>query len=606
MCGIIAYTGIRNAPPILLDGLTALEYRGYDSAGLYVSGAGVRKAVGRVAELAKTLDTSFNGTAGIAHTRWATHGIPTEENAHPHTDPAHKVWLVHNGIIENYKELRSDLEKTGNVFVSKTDTEVLAHLVAQYLTHAPDLAHALTDALRRVRGTYGVAVMTVDDPETIVVARLGSPIVLGIGKEEHLVASDASPLIRHTKDFVYLADGELAILKPNCYEVRTLDHTVCPKLPETIEWDVETVEKQGFPHFMLKEIMEVPDVLINSARGRVFADTGNVALGGLADHVERLRELTRLIIVGCGSAYYAGLVGKLLIEEYANIPVEVEVASEFRYRKLIRDGEAAVLAISQSGETADTLASIREAKHNGYLTLGIVNMVGSTIARETEAGVYNHAGPEIGVASTKAFVSQLEVLAEVALYLGRMRGLSPSLARELCKEIRARPERVRAVLARKSEVEEVAHMFSSYRDFLYIGRKYNYGTAYEGALKLKEVSYLHAEGYGAGEMKHGPIAMIDERFPTVAIMPRDSVYEKMRSNVEEIRARKGPVLAITTEGCTEVESLADAVLYVPHCHEALTPVVVTVALQLFAYYMGVARGYDVDRPRNLAKSVTVE
>ncbi len=606
MCGIIAYTGTRNAVPILLDGLTALEYRGYDSAGLYVGGAGVHKAVGRVRELREKVPSTFSGTTGIAHTRWATHGTPTEANAHPHSDPKGKVWLVHNGIIENYKELRTELEAMGNVFVSKTDTEVLAHLVAHYLDHALDLTHALTHALKRVRGTYGVAVMATDDPTTILAARLGSPIALGVGKGEYFVASDASPIVRHTRDLVYLGEGELVIVRPNGYEVRTLDHVTCSKLPETIEWDVEQVEKQGYPHFMLKEIMEVPEVLINSARGRIFAETGTIALGGLADHADRLRELTRIVIVGCGSAYYAGLVGKLLIEEYANIPVEVEIASEFRYRKLIRNGDTAVLAISQSGETADTLASIREAKRNGYLTLGIVNVVGSTIARETDAGVYNHAGPEIGVASTKAFVSQLEVLAEVALYLGNMRGLSPALARELCIELRALPEKVRSVLARQKEVEAAARTFASYEDFLYIGRKYNYGTAYEGALKLKEVSYLHAEGYGAGEMKHGPIAVIDTNFPTVALMPRDSVYEKMRSNVEEIRARRGPVLAIATEGDTEAESLADHVLYIPECHEALTPVVATVVLQLFAYHMGVARGYDVDRPRNLAKSVTVE
>lgn len=606
MCGIFAYTGNKPASPLLLDGLRTLEYRGYDSAGLFVPGSGAYKAVGPVDALANTVPGILPGYAGIAHTRWATHGLPTEENAHPHSDNAGKVWVVHNGIIENYKELRSELKAAGHTFVSKTDTEVLAHLIGALRSDAPDLTHAVTAALKRVRGTYGIAVMNGDDNGTIVVARMGSPIAIGIKEGEYVVASDAAPILRHTKDIVYLEDGECVEVSPRGYRVFTLDHRPCDKVPDVIEWDVEEVKKAGYDHYMLKEIMEIPDVLTNSARGRILDNEGGAKLGGLAFFKDKLREINRLIIVGCGSAYYAGLAGKLMLEELAGIPVEVEIASEFRYHRLLRTDNAAVLAISQSGETADTLASLREAKEQGYLTLGVVNTVGSTIARETDAGVYNHAGPEIGVASTKAFVSQLEVLALIALYLGRQRGLSRELARKIGSELRALPEKVRTILAQHEALKSLAEHYLGYDDFLYVGRKFNFGTAYEGALKLKEVSYVHAEGYGAGEMKHGPIAMIDEYFPTVAIAPSDSVYEKICSNIEEVRARNGQVFAIATEGNREMEELADDVFYIPETLELLSPILASIPLHLFAYYMGVLRGYNVDRPRNLAKSVTVE
>ncbi len=606
MCGIFGYTGTRPASPILLDGLKTLEYRGYDSAGLYVASGGVYKAVGPVQTLADMLPHVLPGTAGIAHTRWATHGPPAERNAHPHTDEARSVWVVHNGIIENYQELKAELMKEGRTFASETDTEVLAQLIGRSMAHVPDLAHAVSDALAQVRGTYGIAAMSVADPETIVVARMGSPIALGIKDGEYIVASDAAPILRHTKDIVYLDDGEYAVLSPNGYGVYTQTHEKCAKVPHAIDWNVEDVKKGGYAHYMLKEIMEIPTVLENSALGRIQLEEGDAKLGGLSEFEEELRSIERLIIVGCGSAYYAGKVGKLLIEELAGIPVEVEIASEFRYRPIVANKNTAVLAISQSGETADTLASIREARRKGLLALAVVNVVGSSIARETHAGVYNHAGPEISVASTKAFISQLEILILLAVHLGRMRALTRAQGAAVLRELQALPNKVREILDRRGEIEALAGEYLGYDDFMYIGRKYNFATAYEGALKLKEVSYVHAEGYGAGEIKHGPIAMIDDAFPTVAIMPSDSVYEKMRSNVTEIRARSGRVLAIATEGNESVRELVDDVFYIPHTREELTPVLANIPLQLFAYYQSVLRGYDVDRPRNLAKSVTVE
>lgn len=606
MCGIFGYTGTRRAAPILLDGLRALEYRGYDSAGIYVPGQGSFKVAGKVDELAAHVPASVEGTCGIAHTRWATHGPPTELNAHPHHDKSGSIWLVHNGIIENYEALRSVLEAHGSVFESDTDTEVLAHLVGAEYERSPDLAHAVTAALARVEGTYGIAVMHQDNPGTIVVARLGSPVVLGIKDGEYIVASDAAPILRHTKDVVYLEDGECAVLSQTGYHVFTLDHTPAAKKVSTLDWNVEEVQKNGFPDFMLKEIAEVPEVLKNSMRGRVMREQGTTQLGGLSEYFRDLRTIERIVIVGCGSAYYAGMVGKLLIEEYAHVPVEIELASEFRYRSMIASPHTAVLAISQSGETADTLASVREAKHQGLLTLGIVNVVGSTIARETDAGIYNHAGPEIGVASTKAFLSQLEVLVLLAVYLGRARGLSRGRGAELLAELEELPAKVAHILARKEEIRQLAEDYLGYDDFLYIGRKYNLPTAYEGALKLKEVSYVHAEGCGAGEMKHGPIAMIDEWFPVVAIAPSDSVYHKMRSSIAEIKARNGRVLAIATQGNKSIKEVTDDVFFVPETKESLTPLLMNIPLQLFAYYQGVLRGYNVDKPRNLAKSVTVE
>lgn len=606
MCGIFGYTGTRPASPILLDGLKTLEYRGYDSAGLYVPLCGTYKAVGPVQALADSIPGVLAGTAGIAHTRWATHGPPAERNSHPHTDQRGTIRLVHNGIIENYQELKKELEKNGHTFQSETDSEVLAHLIGVFREKTDDLPHAVTEALALVRGTYGIAVMSEEDNGTIVVARMGSPIALGIKEGEYIVASDAAPILRHTKDIVYLDDKEYAVLSPKGYAVYTLEHEPREKVPLAIEWDVEDVKKGGHAHFMLKEIMEIPAVLENSARGRIQLAEGLAKLGGLVDIEGDLRDIERVVIVGCGSAYYAGIVGKMLIEELAGIPVEVEIGSEFRYRPIVAGKGTAVLAISQSGETADTLASVREARQQGLLALAIVNVVGSTIARETVAGVYNHAGPEVSVASTKAFISQLEVLTLFAIYLGRMHSLPRAQAAAILRELQALPAKIQDILKRRHEIEALAGLYLGYDDFLYIGRKYNFASAYEGALKIKEVSYVHAEGYGAGEIKHGPIAMIDELFPTVAIMPSDSVYEKMRSNVSEIRARGGRVLAIATEGNDEAQDLADDVFYIPDTREELTPILVNVVLQLFAYYQSVLRGFNVDRPRNLAKSVTVE
>ncbi|MBX9906477.1 glutamine--fructose-6-phosphate transaminase (isomerizing) [Patescibacteria group bacterium] len=606
MCGIFAYTGSKEALPILLDGLTSLEYRGYDSAGIYISGADAVKSVGAVENLKKKSMEHLHGTSGIAHLRWATHGEPTEVNAHPHHDTAQQVWVVHNGIIENFKELRESLQATGAQFLSSTDTEVVAHLIARHINSGQSFEEAVTTALREVRGTYGIVVSYALEPDKIIAARLGAPVVVGLGDGENFIASDPSPILRHTKDVLYLFDREIAVITPTSHSIRTLESVPVLREKETIDWEVEQAQKGGYDHFMLKEIMEGPEVVINTVRGRCIEDTGLARLGGLESVAEKLRDIKRINIVGCGSAYYAGLVGEYMLEEYAGIPTEVEIGSEFRYRKPIIDSETLMLAVTQSGETADTLEAIREGKRKGALTLGIVNTVGSTIARETDAGIYNHAGPEIGVASTKAFISQLTAFALLTLFLGRQRGISISTGKEIIEEINRLPEKIAYILETKDRIREVARKYAHVRDFLYMGRKYNYPIALEGALKLKEVSYIHAEGYGAGEMKHGPLAMIDENFPTLAIALNDSVYEKVVSNIQEVKARRGPVVAIATEGNTDVADLADDVLYIPETLEMLSPILSIVPLQLFAYYIAVERGFNVDRPRNLAKSVTVE
>lgn len=606
MCGIFAYTGTKEAAPILIDGLRSLEYRGYDSAGVCIPGWGVQKAVGPIDNLAAKMLGTISGMAGIAHTRWATHGAPTEVNAHPHAGGNSGVWLVHNGIIENYRDIRDGFERNGYAFRSETDSEVLAHLVGEEYEKHHNLVRAVQTALARVRGTYGVAVIAMDAPDTIVAARMGSPIVLGVSPHGRLIASDPSALLAHTKEVVYLEDGEIAVITPTSYHIETLAAENRERLPETIEWDIEAVQKNGYEHFMMKEIMEGPEVLRNTMRGRLLVPEGRAVLGGIEEVADRLSALSRLTIVGCGSAYYAGQAGAHLLERYAKLPVAVELASEYRYRAQQHDPESAVLAITQSGETADTLASIREAKRHGLLTLGIVNVVGSSIARETDAGVYNHAGPEVGVASTKAFISQLTVAALIALRIGRARGLDERTAREVAAALASLPERIAEVLAQKDTILDIARRYAHFRDYLYIGRTHMVPVAYEGALKLKEVSYVHAEGYAAGEMKHGPIAMIDENFPTVAIVTKNEVYEKMISNIEEIKARKGPVLALATEGDTQISSLVDDVIYLPAVHPVIEPIIATVPLHLFAYGVGTAKGFNVDRPRNLAKSVTVE
>jgi len=608
MCGIFAYTGKKgkDAGGVLLDGLLSLEYRGYDSAGVYTPESGSVKTPGAVAELRKKMPKDFKGKSGIAHLRWATHGEPTEQNAHPHSDGSGEIWVVHNGIIENFKELKEKLVEAGHTFKSKTDTEVLAHLVEEHLKTEKSFEKAALAALNDVRGTYGIALQYKKEPDRIIAARMGSPIVLGLGDGEHFIASDPSPILPHTKKVVFLEDGEVAVITPEKHRIFKLDASKVKRKATEIDWNAEQVQKDGYEHFMLKEIMEGPEVIENTLRGRLIQEKGMVKLGGLESVSKQLKKIERIIIVACGTASYAGLVGEYMIEANAGIPVELEMGSEFRYKKPVINERTALLAISQSGETLDTLQAIREGKKRGALTLGIVNTVGSTIARETDAGVYNHAGPEISVASTKAFLSQLTALVLFTIFLGRQRGMSETEGKEITRELLALPEKIRKVLANKEKIQALAKKYSKNRDFLFIGRRYNYPIAFEGAIKLKEISYIHAEGCGAGEMKHGPIAMIDENFPTMAIAPKDSMYEKMISNIHEIKARKGPVIAVATEGDKEIAKLADDVIYVPETLEMLSPILNVVPLQLFAYYFAKEKGLNVDRPRNLAKSVTVE
>ncbi|MCE9540951.1 glutamine--fructose-6-phosphate transaminase (isomerizing) [Candidatus Kaiserbacteria bacterium] len=608
MCGIFAYTGNtgKEAGKVLLDGLLSLEYRGYDSAGIFMPDAGSVKSPGAVAELRKKVPQDFKGKSGIAHLRWATHGEPTEVNAHPHADSSGDIWVVHNGIIENFKELKHALEKKGHTFKSTTDTEVLAHLVEEHLKTEKSFEKAALAALNEVRGTYGIALQYKKEPDRIIAARMGSPIVLGLGDGEHFIASDPSPILPHTKKVVFLEDGEVAVISPDGHSIFKLDATKVKREVTEIDWDAEQAQKGGYEHFMLKEIMEGPEVVENSLRGRLIPEKGLAKLGGLESVAKQLDTIDRIIIVACGTAAYAGQAGEYMFEAETGIPVEVEIGSEFRYKKPVINERTAVLAITQSGETLDTLEAIREGKRRGALTLGIVNTVGSTIARETDAGVYNHAGPEISVASTKAFLSQLTVLALLAMFLGRRRGMSEEKGREIAKALKELPDKIRTVLEQREKIEALAKKYVHSRDFLYIGRKYNFAVAFEGAIKLKELSYIHAEGCGAGEMKHGPIAMIDENFPTMALAPKDSMYEKMISNIHEIKARKGPVIAIATEGDEEIAKLVDDVIYVPETLEMLSPILNVVPLQLFAYYVAKEKGFNVDRPRNLAKSVTVE
>lgn len=610
MCGIIGYIGKQQATPILIEGLKRLEYRGYDSAGLALIDIKGKirtiKAVGKMDALESKLSQfTPTGTLGIGHTRWATHGRPSAKNTHPHTDCGKGVYLVHNGIIENYQSLKRELTKKGHSFYSETDTEVLAHLVEEH--YNGDLEDAVRKSLNRIDGTYGIAVISKKEPDKIIAARKGSPLLLGVGEGENIIASDASAVVNHTKKVIYLDDNEMATITSSGFKITSL------KIPQPlkkeiqqIDWEIEDSQKEGFSHFMLKEINEQPKVVENAMRGRLINQEGLAKLGGLELVEGRLRKINKLIIVACGTAYYAGLVGEYMIEEYAGVPVEVEYASEFRYRKPILDSKTAVLAISQSGETADTLAAIREAKRKGALTIGIVNVVGSTIARETDAGVYNHGGPEIGVASTKAFVSQVVILALLSLFLGRQRQMSQIMGRRIAGELTRIPNYIDRILKSNQQIKKLAKRYSKYNNFLYLGRKYNYPIALEGALKLKEISYAHAEGHSAGEMKHGSIALIGKNFPSIFIAPKDSVYEKMASNMEEVRARDGRVITITTRGNKKISSLADDIIYIPKTLEMLTPILSVVPLQLFAYWMAVFRGCDPDRPRNLAKSVTVE
>ena len=607
MCGIIGYIGKEQATPLLMEGLRRESYRGYDSSGIVVFGEAPLcvRAVGKLENLEqKITDIYPKGSIGLGHSRWATHGGVTEANAHPHADCKQNIFLVHNGIIENYQVIREKLKAKGHAFVSETDTEVLPHLIEHFFQG--NLEEAVRKALQYVKGSYGIAVIAKEDPGKIVAARVSSPLVFSVNGSGGFVASDPSALISHSNKMVFLDDGEIAVIKESTFEVFDLQRNLKKKEVTELEWTLEEAQKGGYEHFMLKEIMEQPESIENSIRGRILAEEGRARLGGLAEVEKSLREVQGLNIIACGTSLNAGLVGEYMLEEYAGIPVDVDFASEFRYRKPIIDKDTASLFISQSGETADTLASLKEVKEKGGLALGIVNAVGSSITRETDAGVYNHAGPEIGVASTKAFTSQLAVLSLLTLLLGRQRQLSLVMGQRIAKEIARVPELVSQILSKASSVEALAQKYKGFENFLYIGRKYNYPVALEGALKLKEISYVHAEGYGAGEMKHGPIALIDENFPTIAICPSDSVYEKMISNIQEIKARNGKVIAIATEGDEGIKSIADDVFYIPKTLEMLTPLLSVIPLQLFAYYMGVLRGYDVDKPRNLAKSVTVE
>ena len=608
MCGIIGYVGKREAAPILVEGLHRLEYRGYDSAGVAVqNGAGVvvTKVAGRVAALGELLGRApVHGTSGIAHTRWATHGAPTTRNAHPHSDCSGTLALVHNGIIENADALRTMLERGGHRFTTETDTETLAHLIEEAVGQT--LEARVIAALALVEGTYGLAVVSATEPGKIVVARQGSPVLLGIGDDELFVASDASAVLEHTRSVVYLDDGDIAVLTPAGYSVLDRESHVQLRAVDDVSWDVTQVELGGYAHFMLKEIMEQPETVRATLRGRLLPDAGNARLDGLNLTPEDCTAIHRIVIVACGTSWHAGLVGRDLIEELAGIPVQVEYASEYRYRRPLVGPGTLTLAISQSGETADTLEALRAARAAGSRVVGIVNVVGSTIARECAGGIYLHAGPEVGVASTKAFTSQIVALALLALYLGRARGLTAERGRELVCRLIQLPQLVTRALALEPEVRALAACFADAHNFLYLGRGVNFPAAREGALKLKEISYIHAEGYPAAEMKHGPIALIDAAMPVVFVAPRDAVYAKVRSNMQEVKARGGRLIAVTTEGSDDLGTLVEHQLRVPATASLLSPVLTTIPLQLLAYHIAVQRGCDVDRPRNLAKSVTVE
>ena len=610
MCGIVGYIGKQKASHILLNGLKRMEYRGYDSAGWAMienDKLNLLKNIGKVSHLDRlTPHDMINATVGIAHTRWATHGFPNHLNAHPHMDNSENIAVVHNGIIENYTALKTKLEKDGYFFNSDTDTEVLAVFIGAIYEKVQDLEKAVRIALSEIDGTFGIAVLSSYEPQKIICARHGSPMVLGIGENEFIVASDAAAIIQHTNQVVYLNDKEMAIITRDGFTTKTIDNESTEPIIEEITFDLAQIEKGGFDHFMLKEIHEQPETVFNSFRGRLLADVGNVKLGGLNNMMDKLRKTKRIIITACGTSWHAGLVGEYMIEQMAQIPVEVEYASEFRYRNPIIGPDDIVFAISQSGETLDTLAAIKEARQKGATVIGIVNVVGSTIARETEAGVYIHAGPEIGVASTKAFTSQITVLSLIALLLGRMRNLSQPEGQAIAEAIMELPDKIRQVLATEKEIKAIAEKYYENKNFLYLGRGFNYPLALEGALKLKEISYIHAEGYPAAEMKHGPIALIDENMPVVFIATKDTIYDKVFSNIEEVKARKGKIIAIATEGDERSKKVADHVIYVPEVMPMLNPILSVVPLQLLAYHIALKLGCDVDQPRNLAKSVTVE
>ncbi|HEU5114168.1 MAG TPA: glutamine--fructose-6-phosphate transaminase (isomerizing) [Candidatus Paceibacterota bacterium] len=605
MCGIVGYVGKKEANGILLDGLEALEYRGYDSAGVYLPEVGSCKAVGPVKNLRTAMAFAAKQQSGIAHTRWATHGKPSEANAHPHTGTG-KVWAVHNGIIENHDELRRGLEKLGRKFSSQTDTEVIPHLVEMAMEAGATFEEAVFDMLPKLKGTYGLALMHADKPDFIVAARMGSPLVIGVAKDGRLVSSDTAPIVRHTREVVYMRDGDIAFIEGDSHQIFSIHRERLPRKNESIPHDIDSAQKGGYAHFMEKEIMESPDVVRNALRGRIVLEEGKVKLGGLERFEEKLSAAKRIVLVGCGTSYYAALVGKYLIEDIARIPVDAEIGSELRYRNAVFVPGTVLVALSQSGETADTLEAVREAKRKGAFTIGIVNVVGSSIARETDAGIYNHAGPEVSVASTKAFVSQVTALAMLAVFLGTGRDLNLSERKALLSELSEIPNKIEAMFIRKDEIRRIAQKYASAPSMLYIGRKYMFPLAYEGALKLKEISYIHAEAHGAGELKHGPLALISEGFPVVALAPKGSVYEKTISNIQEAKARGADVIVVASEGDRAIGKLANEIIRIPKVDERLAPILAAVPLQLFAYYAALSRGHNVDRPRNLAKSVTVE
>jgi len=608
MCGIVGYVGPRSATPLLLEGLKRLEYRGYDSAGIAVmngKGLETRKAPGKISELeALVTSTPIVGTLGIAHTRWATHGAPNFINSHPQMSCDEKIGVVHNGIIENGSALRQALEELGHSFRSDTDTEVLAHLIEE--VYDGNLEEAVIEALSRVEGTYGIAVVSSDDRDKIVAARKGSPLLVGLGEGEYFIASDVSAILAHTRQVIYLDDGDLAVLDRDGYQIIDMNALPLERGVATIDWDLDMIERGGFAHFMLKEIFEQPDTVKNTMRGRLLSETGTAKLGGLNLTSEELLTFDNILITACGTSWHSALIGEFLIEELARVPVEVEYASELRYRNPIISEKTLCIVISQSGETADTLAAMREAQRRGARALGIVNVVGSTIARESDGGIYIHAGPEIGVASTKAFSSQVTALAMFALKLARLRGLTELEGKRIVEAMEKLPGQIAEILETAPVIEEIAEQFKHVTNFLYLGRGYNFPAALEGALKLKEISYIHAEGYPAAEMKHGPIALIDENMPVVFIAPHDSVFDKIVSNIHEVKARGGCVIALTSRSEPALAGKLDHEIRIPETIDMFTPILASVPLQLLAYYIAVKRGANVDQPRNLAKSVTVE
>ncbi|OHD64138.1 MAG: glutamine--fructose-6-phosphate aminotransferase [Spirochaetes bacterium RBG_13_51_14] len=613
MCGIVGYVGEREAIGIIINGLKRLEYRGYDSAGIALVGDDIfiHKKNGKISVLEDSLENGGHGDirryhTGIGHTRWATHGVPSDCNAHPHTDCNDEIAVVHNGIIENFAVIKQMLIHKGHVLKSETDTEVIAHLIEYYYGKNNDLLDAVMKAVSKLEGTYGMCVVSKREPGRVIAARNGSPLILGAGDNEMIIASDASAIVEHTNKVIYLEDGEILDVTGNSFKIYDLNLKKIEKRIEDIDWDIKSIEKMGYDHFMLKEIFEQPETIRNAFRGRAVRDTGTIRLDGLRLSEEELNGIQRVIIIACGTSWHAGLIGEYLIEEYARIPVEVEYASEFRYRKPILKKGDLVFVISQSGETADTLSALREARSKGVKVLGITNVVGSTIARESDGGIYIHAGPEIGVASTKAFTSQVTVLILITLMLARRRDMNADEARVCIEQLHEIPDQVNQLLRSDDYIRGIADIYKDKKNFLYLGRGVNFPVALEGALKLKEISYIHAEGYPAAEMKHGPIALIDENMPVVFIAPKDIIYDKIISNMEEVKARGGRIIVIATAGDTAIKRYSEHIIYVPEVKKIFTPLLTVIPLQLLAYHIAVLRGCDVDQPRNLAKSVTVE